>query len=459
MKSDDLESAARSQRRFYELRGANGVLYISTAHEIICCGPAETGKTVGCCLKAISLCETYPGCQGVIVRKTNVSLSGTVLRTLLRILDGDIKTGRVRVLGGETPYLFIFNATGSKIWTCGMDNANSVLSAERDFVFTCQTEELTLDDWEMLTTRCTGRGSVIPHPQIFGDCNPSTNRHWIRDRAKEGKLLLINATHYDNPSLYDEQRNITEQGKRSMATLEALTGVRRARLKEGIWSTAEGAVFSMFNPLTHVCVRQQSEFCNWYCTIDMGHSNPAAVLEVGGDYDGRWHVFREHYKRGLTEVEVSGRAKEWHAARPFEKVVYDEAAASLGQQIKNDGMNAVAGKGKVEDTYYALQSRMTLVKTDVSEAYPAGRPRLTFDPGCVETINEIESLVYQKDKDRPVDKDNHSIAALRYLHDVLAEPTGAFNASTPVHLPDRSGSQRHAPVRHYESQRRNWRQR
>jgi phage terminase large subunit len=348
--------------------------------------------------------------------------------TLGRILKYDIESGLVRVLGGETPYLYIFK-NGSKIWTCGMDNAGSVLSSERDIIQVCQAEELTLDDWEYLTTRCTGRGAVVPDPMQFGDCNPSMSRHWIRDRAKEGKLLLVNTSVRDNPNLYEDDGTITKQGIRTMATLDSLSGVRQLRLRDGVWATAEGAVFGMFNPLVHVKVRSPFDFCNWYCTIDMGHRNPAALLKVGGDYDGRWHVFEEYYKKGMVEFEVSGKAKEWHAQRAFEAVVYDEAAASLGATIKMDGMNAQPGKGNIIDTYYNLQSRMTVVKTDVSEAYPAGRPRLTIDPSCVNLINEIESLVYQKDTDKPVDKDNHCLAALRYLGDHLSEPTGAFSST------------------------------
>jgi len=60
-------------------------------------------------------------------------------------------------------------------------NPDKVLSSERDFIFTNQTEELGLDDWEKLRTRTTGRGAIIPHPQLFGDCNPARRMRWIPD--------------------------------------------------------------------------------------------------------------------------------------------------------------------------------------------------------------------------------------------------------------------------------------
>src|SRR5207253_2012608 len=105
----------------------------------------------------------------------------------------------------------------------------------------------------MVSSCVTGRGTTIAFPQIFGDCNPAGASHWIRERAKNGKLTLLSATHKDNPALYDEAGNITQVGIARLAILEStLSGVRRKRLLEGIWATAEGAVFDTFDPAVHV---------------------------------------------------------------------------------------------------------------------------------------------------------------------------------------------------------------
>jgi len=78
-----------------------------------------------------------------------------------------------------------------------MDNPDRVLSSERDFIFVPQAEELTESEWEVLGTRCTGRAAVVANAQIFGDCNPSGTKHWIRTRKS---LRLLTATHKDNRS-------------------------------------------------------------------------------------------------------------------------------------------------------------------------------------------------------------------------------------------------------------------
>jgi phage terminase large subunit len=44
-----------------------------------------------------------------------------------------------------------------------------------------------------------------------------------------------------------------------------------------------------------------------------------------------------------------------------------------------------------------------------------GKPRLTVDPSCVNTINEFESYVWKENKDEPVKDNDHAMDALRYL--------------------------------------------
>jgi phage terminase large subunit len=288
-----------------------------------------------------------------------------------------------------------------------MDNADKVLSSERDFVFCSQAEELTLDDWELLATRCTGRNAVIPFPQLFGDCNPAGSRHWIRERAAAGKLTLLQSRHQDNPTLYDEAGNLTEQGKRTLATLDSLTGVRRQRLLLGQWASAEGAVYDTFNAAVHVCDRPASDFKAWYLAIDEGYTNPAVILLVGEDADGRWHVAREFYRRGVLQGAVVAQACQWRKELNCQLVAVDEAAAGLIADLRNAGVQAVGAKGRVLDGIQALQNRLQVAGD--------GKPRLTVAPACVNLVNEFESYCWKAGKDAPEKENDHALDALRYL--------------------------------------------
>jgi len=390
--------------------GAKELMY-STDHAVVIAGPAETGKTLAACWKAHILACKYPGCQGAIVRKTQKAVYGSVLQTYERI----IKDAPVEIYGGERPEKFIY-ANGSIIWVGGMDNPDKVLSSERDFIYPNQAEELSLDDWEKLLTRATGRSAVIPHPQVFGDCNPSGSRHWIRERAGEGALRFIPSYHRDNPTLFDpETGEITTQGKRTMGILENLTGVRRKRLLEGIWATAEGAVYDMFNPEVHVRERMREEFQRWILCMDEGYTNPAVILLIGIDGDGRLHIAREFYRRGVLQKVVVETARQWYDEYHPDSVVVDQSAAGLIADLRDAGMPAQGTKGRVLDGITAVQGYLR-VQAD-------GKPRLTVDPACVDTINEFESYVWKPEKDEPVKENDHAMDALRY--GILVLDTGS----------------------------------
>ena len=397
----------------YRPRGACEALIYSHDREAIVCGGAETGKTTAACWKAHLICSKYPKAQGAIIRKTYKSVHGSCCQTFERVITGF----PVERYGGERVERYMY-ANGSTVWVGGMDNADKVLSSERDFIYVNQAEELALDDWEKLTTRTTGRGAVIPFPQTFGDCNPSGSRHWIRERARAGKLMLLASVHKDNPTLYDEAGNLTEQGRRTMATLEGLTGVRRQRLLLGQWATAEGAVYDMFNAAVHVRERPAVDFKTWYLAMDEGYSNPAVILAVGEDADGRWHVTREFYERGRLQGEIVALARQWFAELGCDIAAVDEAAAGLIADLQNNGIRAVGGKGRVLDGIQAIQNRLRVAGD--------GKPRLTVAPSCMSLINEFESYVWKPEKDVPEKENDHALDALRYLTDVRSARTRVY---------------------------------
>ena len=392
-----------------KFRGANLEAIKDKTHELILCSPADTGKTVALCYKSIIIATNIAGCHGAMVRSTYNSLQDSAVKTFDRIAT----SLGIRKLGGTRTDKYLF-ANGSEIVLVGLDRPDKLLSSEWDFIQVCQSEELTEAQWEIAASRVTGRGAVFKHPQIFGDCNPSSSKHWIRSRKS---LKLITGTQQDNPSLYDDAGNITPEGQRRMDLAgKMLTGVRRQRLLLGQWATAEGAVYDMFNQLNHVKARPLSEMREVFLSIDEGYTNPAVVLCIGEDNDGRLHVFRELYQTGLLQETVVKIAKEWSKEFGTPMIAVDEAAAGLIADLKSQGLRVEGAKGRtpestgkhiIMDGVHAIQDRLK-VQGD-------GKPRLTVDPSCVNTINEFESYVFNEGKDEPKKENDHAMDALRYL--------------------------------------------
>ena len=397
-------------------------------HEVIIAGPADSSKTWACCVKSYLLCADphRPRAHGAVIRKTFHSIEASVGRTFNTITEGM----PIRRIGGAAYTDRWVFPNRSELICVGLDKSDKLLSSEWDFVQVCQSEQLTQSDWEMVASRCTGRGAVVQWPQLFGDCNPGGARHWIRERAKDHKLTLLTATHKDNPALFNEAGLITPTGKSRIAKLEAtLTGVRRKRLLEGIWATSEGAVYDMFdsNPGgAHLRERDPKEMKRWFLAMDEGYTNPAVILVVGEDSDGRRHVFREWYECGRLQSEVVTKAHQWFFEHTCEVAAVDESAAGLIADLNAAGLRATPGKGRVLDGIGMIQNALA-VRGD-------GLPRLTVDPSCINLCNEFESYIWRQGsgglaKDEPAKENDHALDALRYLYVVLGEPTGAIGES------------------------------
>ena len=231
-------------------RGAAAASQRITAPEWILAGPSETGKTYATLWRLDTLLRTTPKAQGALVRKVRVTIAPTVLRTYLRVLE---RSGSGAVAyGGNNPTWYDY-PNGARLWIGGMDDPGKVLSGERDFIYVNQAEELAQEDWETLSTRATGRGAVTTTPMLFGDCNPGPADHWILRRRDAGALTLLESQHEDNPSLVDDRGAQTEQGIRTMAALDRLTGVRKQRLRYGRWVGAEGQFFEAWDEALHTC--------------------------------------------------------------------------------------------------------------------------------------------------------------------------------------------------------------
>lgn len=384
--------------------------------EAIVSGPAETGKTLSALWKLHIVACKYDGASIVIARKTLTSTYGTVLQTFQKKVLDD--TSPVTPYGGEKPQWFDY-ANGSRIWMAGLDKPGKVLSSEHDVIYVNQAEELSVDDWETLTTRTTGRAGNMPYSQTIGDCNPSGSLHWIVQRAKDGVLTLFKSTHRDNPALYNPvTAELTEQGERTLATLKRLTGHRRKRLLEGIWAAPEGLVYERF---TEDNISADADYDPERgpieLAVDDGYaSSPRVILFLQVDDDGVINVFDEMYHlRHLADTCI-GEAKaklEAHAGEDerFEIAVCDPSAVQLMGSMRRADIPARGAKcGVIE----GIQNLERFVRN------ADGQILLRVHPRCRNFIQEMSEGYRYPDGDtrsgdvKPIKEQDHGPDALRY---------------------------------------------
>lgn len=291
-----------SRPQLPKFRGDNLAIQSFRGPEWILSGPSETGKTFACLWLLDSLLRSTPYAKATLARKVQATIYSTVLLTWERILELQLKLGgeKIEVIGGQQPKLYIY-PNGARLWVGGLDYANKILSGERDFIYINQAEELEhkepVGDWETLITRTTGRGAVTSTPMLFGDCNPGAGDHWI---IKRETLRLFKSKHEDNPSLFDDAGNLTPQGVKSMRTLDSLTGIRKKRLRYGLWVGAEGIFFEEFDEDLHVVdpFKVPDDWPIWGA-LDYGFGHPTAIGLFTQSNDGVIYLIAEHVKNKL----------------------------------------------------------------------------------------------------------------------------------------------------------------
>jgi len=401
-------------------RGAVKVLWENREpFEVMVAGPADTGKTWGCLSYANALLWKYPGAQGVILRKTYAALVASALRTYLRI-SGD--TG-IKPYGGEKPEWFDY-PNGSRLWVAGLDNAGKALSTERDFVYVNQAEELTLGEWEILTTRCSGRGAVMPYTRCFGDCNPGPPFHWIKQRVT---LRLLESRHEDNPDLFDEAGQLTAGGARRLEILDALTGARKERLRYGRWVQQEGVVYEGWDRAVHVLDRMPAGWQDWrkLRSVDFGYTNPFCCQWWAVDGDGRMYLYRELYRTGRLVRDHAADIRRLSGEERYEVTVADHDAEDRAT-LHAEGILTQPAHKAVTPGLQAVARRLHVA--------PDGKPRLYVVEGALaerdeslaerrqplSTEQEFEVYAWPKGQDgrplkeEPVKLYDHGMDAARY---------------------------------------------
>ena len=406
-------------------RGAALKIQSLVAPEWIISGPAETGKTIAALTRLDQLARTYPKSQHVILRKTyNSAVSSVVQSFINKVLPKQTSPGNygdVHTFGGQRPLWFDYD-NGSRIWVGGMDNPDKVLSSERDTIYVNQTEELTLSDWAYLTTRATGRAGNMPFGMVFGDCNPGSPHHWIK---KRDGLMLLESRHEDNPMLYDDKGQITEQGERSMAVLDRLPGVIKDRLRYGRWVQAEGAVYD-FDEAVHLIDRfRVNPHWRRILAIDFGYTNPFCCQDWAIDSDGRMYLIREIYMTRRTVKVHSVTINQWRESVNYEAVVCDHDAEDRAT-LEENGIPTQPAVKFISVGIQKMQERLQRAGDGKPRMFVVRDSLVERDEELAEarkpvcTSEEFSVYMWPKGadgkpmKEVPVDDNNHGMDPARY---------------------------------------------
>jgi len=430
--------------KFYRPRGAAKALFPCRSTEVLIEGPAGTGKTVAVLEKINRWLLKCPNSRALIVRKTRISMTQSVLVTLEKKvipanpeLYPDLQNMQRRT---RQSYMY---PNGSELVVGGLDDPDRIMSTEYDLIGEFEATELTQDDHEKLATRL--RNYAMPFQQIIADCNPGSPAHWLNLRGKGSQMVRLLSRHIDNPLFYDEDGSITKAGRDYMAILgNSLTGSRKLRLLDGKWAKAEGLVYEEFDSAIHVIPSvDHSIFRRYVAGVDWGFTEPGAIELFGVDGDSRMYRVREVYRSRKTIDWWVKQASELHKSYGIEMFACDPSEPAYIEAFRNAGLPAIEAFNDIAPGVQAVRQRLAMQEDERARLYFVPSPldeqddALTSAKKPTSLIDEMDSYSWPKtsegksNKEVPEDRDNHGQDAARYA--VAAVDLDA--APTPVSSP------------------------
>lgn len=404
----------------FEPVGAHRELWGARDPRILVEGPAGTGKTRNELERINALCWKYPKSRHLICRKTRASMSESVLVTWERDVHADTMHlfGMVRRANREA-YTY---PNGSIVVVGGLDKPERTYSAEYDTIHVFESIETTEDEVQQLLRAL--RSGRMPYQQLVCDTNPGSERHWLNMRANSGWFKRIVTRLTDNPRFYADG-DWTHDGKQFLSSLEALTGHRRLRLFEGKWCSTEGLVYSEFDSAVHVIDKMPSGWQAWrkFRSIDFGYVDPF-VCQWWADSGEALYLYRELY--------MSGRIVEDHARQILDLSKGEDYVATVSDHAREDretlhryGVFTSPAEKDIDRGCDLVRSRLRIQPNGkpklyiLSQALVESDRRLAASKRPTSTREEFDAYIWESRRDgqakeRPLDRDNHGMDAMRY---------------------------------------------
>ena len=224
-------------------------------------GSARSGKTWNTLIWLIIYCFQHPKTTVSIVRKTNPSLTGSVMRDFVSIIQNLGMWDRKDF--NKTSQIYTF-PNGSWVEFFSTDDEQKLRGRKRQILYVNEGNELSEIEWKQLKMRTT-KFAII-------DYNPSfTDDHWLCSLNKDERTYHFITTYKDNPFLEQTVIDEIESYRETNQSLWRIYGL-------GLQAIVEGLVFEKWDIV--------DEFPGW-CKkvgigIDFGYSkDPTAIVKCG----------------------------------------------------------------------------------------------------------------------------------------------------------------------------------
>lgn len=382
-------------------------------HFTIWDGAIRSGKTIISLIAFIHWLSNAPRGPVAILGKTRTTIIRNILDVIAMIAP--------KAIGGYGMASERVKIMGRWVWIVGANDAQAESKIRGLTLAGAYVDEATLLP-EAMFVQLLGRLSV-KGARLFATTNPDSPSHWLKTNYIDRIDTLDgwgfwHFTMDDNPGLTPEY---------IAAKKREFTGLWYRRFIQGEWVSAEGAVYDMWDPTTHVTPWEQlPRMIDCYAIgIDYGTQNPTAAIILAMGENGHLYLADEFRidatNRGhgtWTDREQSEALLRWlkekqHFPHPENadlhprRLIVDPAAASFKVQLQQD--NAWGLTDADNDVLYGIRLTANglashwLHVSDRCTGFIAEAPGYSWDPKA-----QLAGT------DKPIKTADHSLDAARY---------------------------------------------
>ena len=357
----------------------------------------------------------YPGANLLVVRnvyRTHTDSTFAQLRWAIRRLEVEHLWRATR-----EPLELCYKPTGQRILFRGLDNVEKLASTTVERGVLCwvwleEAFEIAREaDFDKLDLSVP-RGEVPPplFKQTTVTFNPWNENHWLKSRffdRKSPDVLALTTDYRCNEFLDDTDRQLYERMRRENPRRYAVAGL-------GEWGHSEGLVFENWEVEEFPLGELHREGLRHVFGLDYGYTNdPTAFIAAAVDEaHKRLYIYDEHYEKRMLNGDIAAMLERKGYRK--ERIRADSAEPKSNEDLRRLGITRLQPAGKGRDSVLAGINRL--------QEY-----RMLVHPRCVHTVAELRSYVWEAAGEgefcnRPCDRDNHLMDALRYAMEDLPRP-------------------------------------
>tara|TARA_R110000796_G_scaffold23013_1_gene66174 strand:+ start:121 stop:1275 length:1155 start_codon:yes stop_codon:yes gene_type:complete len=353
-------------------------------------GGTRSGKTFNILLYIIfHYCQTNKGKTITICRKTFPAVRSSVMRDFIDILKTHKKYDEVNHNKSNSEY----HLDGNLVEFISVDQPQKIRGRKREFLFINEANELDYEDWQQLIFRTTEK--------VVLDYNPSDEYHWIYDKVLNREdVEFYKTTYLDNKFLDNSIVKEIERLKETDEQYWQIYGLGEKGISKA----------TIFNYIEVPHIPHDAELVSY--GADAGYTNDPSTLVSVYKKDHNIYIKEHLYRTMMTTRDLSDHFKQEVERRS--PIYFDAAEPRLIDELRRMGHNiqpSLKGRDSINAGIDLLKRFKIHITNDSNNA-----------------IQEFRNYKWLEDRsgkltNKPVDKNNHIIDAVRYAtYSIMSRP-------------------------------------